>query len=98
MKSTYPCPACKTLLLKELHPNPSKKNPNPYHVLYCGNPRCPSDVARQDGGSAETEHKAYLSLCNACDNELADLDNAEIQQDKNAWAKAERKNDQEGAI
>ncbi len=99
MKSTeYTCPACHNPLLKELHPNPSKRNPNPYTVLYCGNPRCPSDVAQNDGGSADTEHKAYLSLCNAMDNETENECDLIAKQDRDKWAVAERKNDQEGTI
>ncbi len=98
MRSSHTCPACKQPLLKELHPTPSKRNPTPYVVLFCGNPCCPSDAAQNDGGSADTEHKAYLSLCNVVDNETEQQCDPVVQADTNAWAVAERKNDQEECL
>jgi hypothetical protein len=54
-------------------------------------------VAQKDGGSAETDEKAFVSLCNAVDEETESLDPVE-QADRDKWAKAERKNDQAGCL
>ncbi len=98
MKSQFKCPSCGQILAKEELPPPSRSTPRPYINLYCSNPRCPSDVAQQDGGSADTEHKAYLSLCNAVDNETENECDPIAKQDRDKWAMAERKNDQKGCL
>jgi len=70
MKSKqFVCPACQQYLTKELRPSKSPKNPQPYVILYCANPRCISDAAKDDGGSGPTEQSAYRSLCLSIDNE-----------------------------
>lgn len=86
------CPACGQSLTMEEHPNPSKQNPKPYFMLFCENPRCLSDVARNDGGSAPTEAAAFNALCMAVDHEIESILPIE-QQDRNAWAKADHAND-----
>jgi hypothetical protein len=95
MKSSFPCPACNQPLAREEHPPRSKTNPRPYIMLFCENPRCPSDAARNDGGSAETEGRAYVSLCNAIDNETESECDPIAKKNRDAWAAAEHANDLE---
>lgn len=74
-------------------PSRSKAVPKPYFQVFCENPRCPSDTSRNDGGSGESEGRAYLSLYNAIDNETENECDPNEQKDRNEWAKAEQKND-----
>ncbi len=97
MKSECLCPSCKQPLTKEEHPPRSKSTPRPYVQLFCENPRCPSDAARNDGGSADTEMRAYVALLNTVDHET-EQECAEVVQDRNADAMAERANDQRGCL
>ncbi len=92
MKSECLCPGCHLPLTKEEIPTRSLKNPKPFIQLYCENPRCPSDVARNDGGSADTEMRAYVSLLNAVDHET-EMECDEVVRDRNKWASAEHAND-----
>lgn len=93
MKSKHHCPSCQQLLTLEELPPRSKTVPKPYFQVFCGNPRCPSDAAQKDGGSGDTEGHAYLSLCNAIDNETENECDPEAQKDRNEWAKAEHASD-----
>ncbi len=98
MRSTLKCPACQQPLAKEEIPAKSKSTPRPYIQLWCANPRCSSDAAQNDGGSAENERQAYLALLATVDNETETQCDEVTQADKNAWAVAERKNDQRGCL
>lgn len=94
MKSKFRCPSCAQILAREELPPRSKTNPQPYHQVFCENARCPSDVAKDDGGSAATEDDAYLALLNAVDHEselLAELSPIE-EKDRRGWAKADHQN------
>ena len=82
------------LLNVELHPAKAVKNPAPYSQVWCCNPRCPSDTAREIGGSAATEEQAYRSLWLAVEDEHDELQPDE-QRERDEDAKAEAKGDME---
>ncbi len=101
MKSkTFTCPSCNLALQMELAPAKSPKNPQPYYILHCGNSRCPSPFATNDGGTGDTEEAAYRSLLLAVKHE----EDKEIEQEsepltpeelreRNEIEKAEHAND-----
>ncbi len=100
-KSRYTCPSCNLALQIARSP----KNPNPFFVLWCGNSRCPSDYATNDGGTGDTEEAAYRSLLLAVKHEEDKTTEAECepltpedQKERNADAMAERANDQRGCL
>ena len=103
MKSDrFQCPSCGNLLQvkHELTPAPERRV---NVIVWCGNvSRCPSERATNDGGSGPTEEAAYRALLLAVwheeDNakEPETVLSAEELHDKNAWAKADRHNDQTG--
>lgn len=95
MKSKFKCPACDQPLFVEW----SKFIPlvAKYAVVGCDNPRCSSNVAQKDGGSGPTEEAAYLSLCNAVDNECEEQVNWQEKRERDKEAKADRDMDRERA-
>jgi len=62
MKSKFLCPSCEHPLQWKFAPEKSDKNPSPYAIVWCGNSRCPSDAAANNGGSGPTEEAAYRAL------------------------------------
>ncbi len=89
----------------EIAPAKSAKNPAPHHIVWCGNSRCPSYYATNDGGTGATEEAAYRSLFLAVKHEEDKLTEQgcepltpEEQKDRNADAMAERANDQRGCL
>jgi len=90
MRNKFTCPACKQILaLDQLRDNSFQ--------IFCTNPRCPSDVAQEDGGAGATEQQAYRQLCNTIDHETEMLLDPVEQAVRNAWAVAEHANDIEKA-
>lgn len=92
MKSSFLCPACNQPLQKDF----AKDRP---FMLWCSNPRCPSDVSN-NGGSGPTEEAAYRALLLAVKHEEDREMERECEplteedaKDKAAWAKAEHAND-----
>ena len=98
MISTFRCPSCSSILEQELHPAKAAK---PYVLVYCPNPRCISDAAKDDGGSGPTEEDAYRSLCAAVDNETEQQcepwegESTLDRKERILTEKAERKNDRD---
>lgn len=103
MKSDrFQCPCCSNQLQKEV--NPPTVATARHTIVWCGNPRCPSDVSN-NGGTGPTEEAAYRALLlsvkheedRETERECEPL-TAEDLKDRNEWAKAERKNDQRGCL
>ncbi len=84
------CPSCNQPLASEHRPAVA---PNPYVILWCPNPRCPSDVAQWDGGSGPTAEAAYRSLCAAVDHEIESEIDLEAKKERDKEIMAERLGD-----